>query len=522
MSCLLSLLRYRLLHEGRQAVRGTASLRLRFLIMILAPVFGAIVVGGYYEFLIQSDSRLLHAGGPGPAKVLEISMLVTGAVVFLIMLMETLQQCWFAHDGELLAVAPVSIHTAVAYRFLLASLRGAPWTALFLLLPVLTAFEFSQGRFGMKPLIVFLMVLYWVWLAAAALGATSLILAVSNRLDLGRHGLYGAVYLLEIILMSYLILRLLTPSGWLEFAGRFHPPGWFALFPPHQVAAMTVRVLADGLSVPAAQAVALTLSLVCPPILCYFAALRLWHRASHPTSAANPAGRASRPRMSSRSFSTSRSWAIFQKDLRDLFRNPAYRNALIATSLLLLIGVWAQARKASSSRLPMMTLPLICYAPLLISGRAASQEFKLLELYKLVLPCRSSLLDAKLQAHSLFNLAAAMAASLPFFFLLKPGFQLSTVLWFTGEAVLCVPVLTALALALGTYFPDLSSGPGMLGVRLKGLAVYILLGSVLYSLLLNRMAAAAGLYFVFLAGISTALFLGARRRLYALIEWRPR
>lgn len=226
--------------------------------------------------------------------------------------------------------------------------------------------------------------------------------------------------------------------------------------------------------------------------------------------------------MSSRRFSTSRSWAIFQKDLRDLLRNPAYRNALIATFLLLLIGIWAQTRKASSSRLPMMTLPLICYAPLLVSARAVSQEFKLLELYKLVLPYRGCLLDAKLRAHSLFNLAAALAASLPFFFLLKPGFQLSTVLCFTGEAVLCVPVLTALALALGTYFPDLSSGPGMLGVRLKGLAVYVLLGSVLYSLLLNRMAAAAGLYIVFLAGISAALFLGARRRLYALIEWRPR
>jgi hypothetical protein len=522
MHCLGALLRYRLLHEYRQAVGGTVWRKCKLLVLIVAPAFGLITVGGYYAFLVQSTAGLLNAGGPSRQRVLDASLLASGAITFFIMFIETLRQFWFAPDGELLALAPISARTGVAYRWLLALLHGAPWVGLFLSLPILTAFAFPQARLATKLLIVIFLVLFWIWVAAAALCVAMLLLALSTRWHVGRHGLYGTLYLLNMLIFSYIFLHLLTPSGWLVFAGKLHPPGWLALLPSHQIAAMTVQIQSAGLPCPAFQAAALIVTLGGPTLLFTFAALRLWHWAARPISTANPSGRASSQDRRFRSFSTSRSWAIIQKDFKDMTRNPVYRNSLIVTSVLLIIGLWAQARRASSSKLLTMTLPLIYMVPFLLSARAVSQEYRMLEFYKLVLPCRYCLLDAKLRVHVVINIAAILAASLPFFVLLKPGFQITTILYFAGAAMLFVPVLTALALALGTYFPDLSAGPSVFGVTIKGLAIYLFLGATLYSLLLNRMIPATGLYFVLLTVISAALYLGARGRLYSLIERRPR
>lgn len=520
MSCLIALLRYRMLHECRQAVRGTSRVKLKLLLMVLGPAIGLFMVGGYFAFLLKSAGPLLSAGDLSLRRVLEVSLLAAGAMTFLIILSDTLREVWFASDSEMLAIAPISLHVSVAYRSLFAVLREAPWVALFLILPVMTVSAFPQARLATELLIVFLVVLYWAWLAAAALCVASLILAASNRWRLGRHGLYVALYLLDIAIMLYVLSALQTPTGWLEGAGKFNPSGWFALLPLRQIAAVTVQVHSKGFLMPLLQVAALIATLGCPPFLFYFAAVRLWPWAERPASATSRAGGAFSSRRLSPLFSTNRSWAIFQKDLKDLVRNPAYRSSLIATLLLLIIGLWTQARQPASSKQLRMTLALIYMPPLLVSARAASLEYRLLELYKLVLPCRYNLLDAKLRTQAVINVIATIVAALPLILLLKPGFETFTVLYFVGAAILFVPVMTALALALGTYFPDLSSGPSMLGVKAKGYLAYLLLGACLYSFLLNRMYLGTGVYFVFLTAITAALYLGARKRLYSLIGRR--
>jgi hypothetical protein len=153
-----------------------------------------------------------------------------------------------------------------------------------------------------------------------------------------------------------------------------------------------------------------------------------------------------------------------------------------------------------------------------VSGRTVSLEFPLLELYQLVFPRGYSLLDAKLRAQGTVNILVSLAAAFPFFLLLRPGFQTFSALYFMAATVIFVPVLTALALALGTYFPDLSPGPSVLGMRLKGLLLYSLMAVILYSFLLNRMYMATVLYGVFLILVISPLYLGARRRLDSSME----
>ncbi len=518
MSCLIALLRYRLLHEYRYALRGTACRRLKSLLLVLAPLFGLFVVAAYYAILVQSSAPLLSAGDGSRRRVLEASLIVGGAIAFLIMFMEMLQQLWFARDGEALAIAPVSNAIGVAYRSLFAVLHGAPWIVLFLSFPLLVVFAFPRTRMATDFLILILLIAYWIWLASCAACAASLVAAAANRWRLGRHGLYVALYLFQIMIFIYVFVSL--EARWPTLAGRLDLPAWSALLPPHQLAAIAIGTRHAGLLGSMSAVVSLTASLGCPPLLCYFAAVRLWHWASRPAAATKRENRIVCPRSHSLPFSNNRSWAIFQKDLRDLLRNPMYRNSLVATFFLLATGLWAQARKPAAAPLLAATLALIYTVPLFISGRAASQEYGLLEFYKLVLPSSFSPLDAKLRCQTVVNWALTLAAALPFFLLLRPGFQMFTVLYFAGAAFLSVPVFTALALALGTYFPVISNVPSALGIRLKGFVIYTLLGAIFYSLLLNRLYLGAGICLVFLAAASTVFYRCARRRLYALIEGR--
>jgi hypothetical protein len=131
-----------------------------------------------------------------------------------------------------------------------------------------------------------------------------------------------------------------------------------------------------------------------------------------------------------------------------------------------------------------------------------------------------NLLDAKLFTQGVVNTILALAASLPFFLLLRPGFHLSAVLIFTGASLLYVPVLTALALALGTFFPELSVTPSLLGLKLKGFLLYCFMAVPLYAFLLNRMYLGTALYSVFLVPAIALLYAGARRRLETLLERR--
>jgi hypothetical protein len=326
--------------------------------------------------------------------------------------------------------------------------------------------------------------------------------------------------LLQIGAVALIISYRLTPSAWLSFAGNYELRGIAALLPHNQIASMMVMASMPELPAFALRAVLLMGTLVSTSLACWLVTLRLWPWATLPAATLEGDSQASWAHRYRSAFSGGRAWAIFQKDLRDLIRNPVYRNCLLANYLLLLVGLWAQARQASSGRLLMTTLPLVYWTPLIVSARTVSQECPLLELYRLALPRGYNLLDAKLFTQGVVNTILTLAASLPFFLLLRPGFHPSSVLLFTGASLLYVPVLTALALALGTFFPELSVTPGLLGLKLKGFLLYCLMAVPLYAFLLNRMYLGTALYSMFLLPAIALLYAGARRRLETLLERR--
>ena len=514
----LDIVRYRLLHQWRSALRSGARSRLKAALFLAAPGIALATVGTYHATLIRTAGPWLHEGTARRQGVLGAALLASGALVFLVLWAEIVQQIWFAKDQELFSIAPVARRAHIGYLWLFAVLRGAPWTFIFLTLPVLAASALPSAGPGTVAWALALSAVYWAWLALAALCAATSVAAGANRWRLERHACFAVLYLLQIGAVAQIISGWLTPSAWPSFAGNHEIRGVAALLPHHQIAAMMVMAPMPELRALAMHAVLLLGTLACASLACWRVTIRLWPRA---ILTAATLAKDSRPSWTHRcrsAFARGRSWAIFQKDLRDLIRNPVYRNCLLANYLLLFIALWAQARRESSGRQLMTTLPLVYLTPLIVSARTVSQEYPLLELYCLALPPGYNLLDAKLLAQGAVNTILAMVAALPFFLLLKPGFWSSAVLLFAGASALYVPVLTALALALGAYFPDLSATPGLLGLKWKGLLLYCLMAVPLYAFLLNRMYPGAALYSLFLIPATALLYAGARRHLDVLLE----
>jgi hypothetical protein len=522
MLLMIDAIRYRLLHEWRSILWNNSRSRWKAALLFVTPALALATVGSYHAMLIRAAAPDLQAGLARREGVIGAAFLASGALVFLVSCAEILQQVWFARDQELLAVAPVSRHAHIVYSLFFAAWRGAPWAAVFLSLPVLAASALPAAGFWATACAVGLGALFWAWLTCAALCAGVLVPAVFNRTRLERHTLFVLVYLLQIGAMGFIIRGWLTPAAWLEFAGEYEFHGLLAMLPHHQMASLIVRCSLQSVAVGALRAILLAGTLLLSALACYLVTLRFWPQATLPASSRGSGARTTRARRCRQAFLAGRSWVICWKDRRDLLRNPLHRSWLLANYLLLLLGLWAQARKESSSRLLMLILPVICVVPLTVSARTVSQECQFLELYKLIFPAAYSILDAKLRAQGVVNTILSFAVALPFFLLLKPGFETFTVLYYVCICLLYAPVLTALALALGTYFPDLSATPGMLGLRWQGALLYCLSAAVLYSFLLNRLYLGAALYSLFLVPLTAALYCGARRRLDSLMERRMR
>ena len=313
--------------------------------------------------LIRAAGPWLNAGTVRREGVIGAALLASGALVFLVSCAEIMQQLWFAKDQELLATAPIGRSAHIAYRWFFAVLRSAPWAAVFLSLPVLAASALPSAGIGSVAWALALCAVYWAWLAFAALCAAALIVAAANRWRLERHACFVILYLLQIGAVALIISYRLTPSAWFSFAGSCESHGMAALLPHHQLASIMVMAPMPEIPAVALRAVLLIGTLVSTSLACCLVTLRIWPWANLPGAILDRDSRASRVHSRHSTFSTSRSWAIFQKDLCDLIRNPVYRNCLLANYLLLLIGLWAQARQASSERLLMTTLPLMYLTP---------------------------------------------------------------------------------------------------------------------------------------------------------------
>jgi hypothetical protein len=514
----MNAIRYRLLQDWRGNVRESSWRRLRAFCLFLGPGIALWAAGGYHAILVGAVGRACGADPGIREGALEAALMISGALTFLVSFSETLREIWFAQERNMLASSPMTTGAVISYRWFFAMVRTAPWGAVFLSLPLLLALSVSPQSLPGRTESILLIALYGVWISLGALMAASLTAAAWNRTGCGRHGVFVTFYVIQIALLAFLLFRFLTPAGWEEFSLQTRSPGVFSLMPHRQLAAFLVVEPAKGIAGFLATGMVLGGTMILSGYaFCSIAARAAAARLEESSGAVSSRGRLARPQSG---FSRKRSWAIFQKDLIDMIRNPVYRGSYLATLLLWPVGLWAQAKGRPSSGPSAMVLALIYMVPFLLSARAVSREYPLLELYRLVLPRSYSLLDAKLRAHVPVNILLTLGAAIPFMVLLKPGMRLQPCLWFLAATVWFVPVFTAFSLALGTFFPDLSPAPSAIGVRLAGLILYLPPAACLYSLLLNRMIWATAGYSLFLLLLSAGAYCSAQRRLACLTERR--
>jgi len=112
----------------------------------------------------------------------------------------------------------------------------------------------------------------------------------------------------------------------------------------------------------------------------------------------------------------------------------------------------------------MLSLTLIYMVPLFLSARTVSLEFRMLGFYRLVMADLKRLLDAKWRAQWIVNCTIVAALALPFFLLVDRGPQSFEPAYFAAIVVVYVPLLTMLAIALGTLFLHVSEAPSLFGL----------------------------------------------------------
>lgn len=161
-------------------------------------------------------------------------------------------------------------------------------------------------------------------------------------------------------------------------------------------------------------------------------------------------------------------------------------------------------------------LALLYLVPLMTSARTVALELRMLGFYRLILPKLEYLLDLKWRAQAVLNCLIVALLAFPYFLFVRQGPKPCEAAYFTGCVVVYVPVLTMLALALGTFFPARTVSINPIGMNKWGIILYALLAIVLYSFLLNYMFLDILIYSLFLIPLTLLLYLGARRYLFVL------
>jgi hypothetical protein len=252
-------------------------------------------------------------------------------------------------------------------------------------------------------------------------------------------------------------------------------------------------------------------------VLLFRGALRLWPEVGREQAYVR---RAKIQRHQGVLFSEYGHWAIIQKDLKDLIRNPAYKHGFLACLMIFPIFLWAQwksgAGAAPSPRRMMAILSLIYLVPALVSSRTVSIELRMLGLYRLALPKLEHLLDLKWRAQSILNCAIVGILAFPYFVFVRQGARAYEPFYLCGCLVAYVPLQTMLAIALGTFFPSRPGTLNPIGMGKPGMILYFGLSVILFSLLLNYMFLGVLIYSAFLAPLTLVLYLGARHHLLTL------
>ncbi len=484
------LIAYRILHEYRRVFsrNGTFQKRAGLLLNILLMLASVAVAWSLNARILSAVHSHVNADGENPWPALVVGTALAGLLFFSVSLVELMREIAFAGDREMLQISPTSPQSALRYRLVMAVSRLLPFSAAFALFPVQFVYSFPfRGLWS--AFLIPAVGLYFAWLLILAVLSTLSALSVAQRLALRRHTVFITLYVLVVLLGVPVSSAIVDRELWPTLVHRFGH-------------------LIPGAWMPGALFFAMLLS----ARFLYRRSLELWCEAS---KSEEPAGRLGRIYTRGRTyFARDASRALLQKDMKDLVRNPAYRQALVACGVLLILVTWSQWQAASTAgswRRMMTCLSFLYLIPLFISGRTVALELRMLDFYRLVLPKVEHLLDLKLKIQAGVNCLTVLGLSVPVFVITESGSNRYDFPFFVLAVGLFVPILTMLVISLGAFFPHLSPAPHPVGMKLKGVVLYGLLALPLYSFLLNRMHAETAVYSVVLVPLTLFLYCRAKR-----------
>jgi len=486
-----ALLYYRALHELRRTLCWTGPLnqKIKSACFLLLLPSGSIVMLQIYKNLFaaswatNSSMAVFFAG-----------MLLTGNLYYLFLAAELFREISFSPDLELLSISPLPAAAAIGNRVFFANLRLLPLHIAILLFPF-SFVSFYPDTTVRRILFIICALACYVFVQTLALKTCVELAGISNRKHTPREAVSALIFIFSIVSGVAASYPLVDAKIWRQCLALF-----------------------DGMEATSwALLISAALFIVVSRWL-YEDSLRRWPAASRLPEIGKRAPRLLPGR--NHPFAKSPALALFQKDLKDLVRNPAYKYASLCCISLLPLMLIAQWKAGSggppSWRRLMASLSLIYMVPLFLSARVMSLEYRMIGFYQLVLPRVERLLDLKWRAHALVDCLAVGALALPFFLLVHQGEKSFEAAYYAAAVIVYVPLLTMLAIALGTFFPSTTIPPNPIGIRSWGLAIYVLLSIVLYSFLLNYMYLGAALYSFFLAPLTIVLFFRARRHLRVL------
>ncbi|MEJ2077642.1 MAG: hypothetical protein P8Z74_06510 [Acidobacteriota bacterium] len=194
-------------------------------------------------------------------------------------------------------------------------------------------------------------------------------------------------------------------------------------------------------------------------------------------------GCGSSPSLQFRAFSRRLSSALFQKDLRELWRNRSSRLSLGIVGLLLVVAFVAQYRRMAtmggSTKALILSLAVINVIPMLITGRSIVGEISKLDLYRQFRINPRELLNLKLRPQILVNSTLGVLFGIPFLLSFRQAASEMEVIFYVLALVLVLPSLTILAVALAVLFPVPAEGAGPFPLSTVALVVYLVIASLL-------------------------------------------
>jgi hypothetical protein len=486
-----ALLYYRALHEMRQTVRWTGSVsgKVKFASYLVLLPSSIVVTVNIYRYIFNASTAT-----DDPIVVLVLGMMLLGLLYYFLVTPEFFKEISFSPDLELLYLSPLPASAVIRNRLIFANVRLLPLHVAVILFPLSFASYYAENT-TRQILLVTCAGVCFVWVQMLAFRTAVSLAEKSNRYRIPREVLSAIIFFISVVSSTIAIYPFVDVRLWrhgLALLRGIAAPSWAVLGFGTAFMAMSAWLGRN--------------------------ALRHWPAASKI------------PEVSKRTtkvhsgnncfFAENLSLAVFQKDLKDLARNPAYRTLLPGLAFLLALALFAQWKAGSggpaSGRRMMATLTLIYMVPLFFSARVVSLEYRMIGFYRLILPRIERLLDLKWRVQAVVNCLVVGTLAVPFFLLVRQGEKPFEPAYYAAAVIIYVPLLTKLAIALGTFCPSLTNPPNPIGIRPWGLGVYVLLSVVLYSFLLNYMYAGTAVYTVFLVPLTILLFFRARRHLRVL------